>query len=423
MELSYDRTDSSSSSDELKEKSALTDELKEKIKKDCSILKFIEQTPEIVKYALEVSPHCLSYIENHTDEMLINSLDRNGIILHFKNPSASVVKHAIEKNHCYLNFQTTRDRGITLFLNQDHYEDTDSCAIENLSHEMLQLAVSDEGTNLLYIQNWDDILIRLALENDGHMLFYIRDPTPEFIEIAIRSNGCAIKHVKDPSYELKKMAVQSNGDAIRYIEPGEDLNGYEELCRYALLNTCTCFSSIKNPTYEIKKLAVGLSGYNIVYIEEQTDELVTTAIKNNPQALCHVKNPSYEHKRMAVQMDGTCIRIIKDPNNELLEIAVKNTFNALDWIENPSDDLIILGLRYSSNIPWIPHKLRDKVKGLFKRSIMNNSEPDESICSICLTELDANVYKTGCGHKFHVDCIKATIDNECNCPLCKKKFC
>ncbi len=54
-------------------------------------------------------------------------------------------------------------------------------------------------------------------------------------------------------------------------------------------------------------------------------------------------------------------------------------------------------------------------------------EDTEEICSICLEQLKyTEVYKTKCGHMFHIECIKNYINinnfTEVNCPNCRQEI-
>ena len=53
--------------------------------------------------------------------------------------------------------------------------------------------------------------------------------------------------------------------------------------------------------------------------------------------------------------------------------------------------------------------------------IMNNSDVDDDICSICLEDYNNNRIKLECHHCLHKDCLKRLINsqNEKKCPLCR----
>lgn len=57
---------------------------------------------------------------------------------------------------------------------------------------------------------------------------------------------------------------------------------------------------------------------------------------------------------------------------------------------------------------------------IFLTHINNNSVNEDDLCSICLCELDTDLYKTSCNHIFHLNCIRK-IKNYL-CPLCRKNI-
>ena len=44
-------------------------------------------------------------------------------------------------------------------------------------------------------------------------------------------------------------------------------------------------------------------------------------------------------------------------------------------------------------------------------------------CSICLSDLNSNVIELySCGHKYHEECIKKSLERSRLCPLCRRNI-
>merc|ERR1712098_663425 len=48
-----------------------------------------------------------------------------------------------------------------------------------------------------------------------------------------------------------------------------------------------------------------------------------------------------------------------------------------------------------------------------------SNQNEEEHCSICLQELQENIFQTKCKHKFHKECLEKWLDVSRVCPLCK----
>jgi len=56
-------------------------------------------------------------------------------------------------------------------------------------------------------------------------------------------------------------------------------------------------------------------------------------------------------------------------------------------------------------------------------SIPNLLPKEESFCAICLDDINDNMTKLDCGHKFHSKCINLWIEKgHKTCPMCRKSF-
>lgn len=73
--------------------------------------------------------------------------------------------------------------------------------------EIVGLAVSLAGRNILYIENPSEELFKLALRTDGEMIMYIKDPSEELQLISVESTfGFSLKFIKNPTEKVKLLA-------------------------------------------------------------------------------------------------------------------------------------------------------------------------------------------------------------------------
>ena len=61
----------------------------------------------------------------------------------------------------------------------------------------------------------------------------------------------------------------------------------------------------------------------------------------------------------------------------------------------------------------------DHIFNILKPSSKPKHLSDSDECSVCCNKLDAGVYTTKCGHKFHLDCIVTWYSKHVTCPLCR----
>ncbi|MFW9949792.1 MAG: DUF4116 domain-containing protein, partial [Candidatus Thorarchaeota archaeon] len=88
---------------------------------------------------------------------------------------------------------------------------------------------------------------------------------------------------------------------------------------------------VENQTEEMCFEAVSRNGLSLYYTQFKTDEIIRTAIKQNPHALNFIEQTD-EWCRLAVTEDGTSIQFVEKKTPELCLLAVRQNGGALSFI-------------------------------------------------------------------------------------------
>lgn len=172
--------------------------------------------------------------------------------------------------------------------------------------------------------------------------------------------------------EIIRLAIDNKPKAIRFvIEPSNEIQ------KYAIERDPKVLKYIKTPTEEAIRLAITKDANMIMCIENQTEELMLLAINSNPQSIRYIINPTIKVVRQAIEKDATIINAI--PSKTILRMMI------LDKLQT------------------------------------NAEATGTDACSICLEDLEGQIYKSSCEHEYHLDCIKTLVDEgTMECHMCKK---
>lgn len=101
-------------------------------------------------------------------------------------------------------------------------------------------------------------------------------------------------------------------------------------------------------TDDVCEKAVQLDGTNLRFVPNQTPELITLALQNNPSAIKHAKKEllTQEMVEFILSQNGHLIQYLPNEwlTEEIYQLAVQRNGNSIRWIENPSEELCLMAI-------------------------------------------------------------------------------
>lgn len=162
---------------------------------DESILRYVPQSPELCKWAIETGSSSIKYIEDQTPDLQLLAIEKNpSDIKYIRKPSSDALELSVRLKPS----------------NIEHIDQT-----EDLS----RLAITADPKLFNKIQNPSDSLVQLALELNGMNLEYVDGQTEEFSEIAIRQNPKSFRYVLDQTPKLARLAIELNPNNVEFLFP------------------------------------------------------------------------------------------------------------------------------------------------------------------------------------------------------------
>lgn len=171
------------------------DFIKKCVQIDSRILRFVEQKPELVEFAINICAGNISYIDNQTTELQIMAIQKDpGSIRHIRRPSLDAMRLCI----------SLKPKLITSI------EQTD---------ELCKIAINANPKLFEHILKPSDSLVQIAIELDGMNLAHVDDQSPELCAIAIKQNPNAFQYVLDQTPALARLAISLDPANVHYLMP------------------------------------------------------------------------------------------------------------------------------------------------------------------------------------------------------------
>jgi len=294
------------------------------------------------------------------------------------------------------------------------------------TEEQCTIAINNNVNAIYHIKKLSNKIYLQALKKDGLVLEIISTPTNEMIFTALRQNSSALQYVKEQTKEMIFMAVNKSPFSVSFIKnPTHDL--YYEIIEMNLkaykfmdkkfftsefINKCAIFHVKKDgmllehfheQTFELCSIAINQNPYAIQYIKltdlKEIEQLETLAVKKNGMVLEYVTSVSINIRKIAIQTsNGAVLQFIKtnDQSYGLCKLALSYDYNNLKYIKGKyirtilSDHLYVLS----------PYKMED--------------------CAICYSPSEKYFLKFRCNHLICRDCTVKIKSNDNPCPMCRR---
>lgn len=298
--------------------------------------------------------------------------------------------------------------------------------ISDPTEEQCQIAINNNINAIYYIKKLSNKIYLYALKKDGLILKIISKPTTEMIFTALRQNSHALQFVKDQTKEMILMAAKKSPFSVSFIKnPTLDL--YYELIEmnlktYKFMNNKLFTSEFINKSAMIH---VKKDGMLLEQFPEQTFELCTIAITQNPYAIQYIKLTDLKQieqlETLAVEKNGMVLEHVTSISTNILEIAIKTANGASLQYINKSEqtyDLCKLALSYDkNNLKYIKVKY---IRTILSDHLYILSPIKMDDCTICYSPTDKYFLKYKCKHIYCRDCtVKISMNNN-PCPMCRR---
>jgi hypothetical protein len=265
-----------------------------------------------------------------------------------------------------------------------------------------------------------------ALKKDGLILKIISKPTNEMIFTALRQNSLALEYVKDQTKEMIFMSLKKSPFSVSFIKnPTHDL--YYEIIEMNLKTYK--FMDKKLLTREfINKCAiihVKKDGMLLEHFPEQTFELCSIAINQNPYAIQYVKLTDLKEIKeleiQAVELNGMVLEYIKTSSTQILKIAIKTSNGAaLQFMSKHKQSYDICKLAISYNKNNLKYINEQYFRTILSDHLYYLSTKKLDDCAICYSPTEKYFLKFRCSHIFCRDCtVKISMDKS-PCPMCRR---
>ncbi len=159
------------------------------------ILRYVEQTPEISRFAVEVCEDNIVYIDDQTPELQVVAVEKNPMIIKYiRRPTLDVQRFAVNASPTLINALDQTD-------------------------ELCELVIKKDPALFYLISNPSTWLTNLAVKLDGMNLKYVDDQTHELCSIAIKQNPKSFQYVIDQTPALARLAISLYPDNVYYLIP------------------------------------------------------------------------------------------------------------------------------------------------------------------------------------------------------------
>lgn len=342
------------------------------------------------------------------------------------------------EENCYWKIKSGKKLSTSYFYDEDyvsHVEINDEHLAKNgmlikqicnPTEEQCTIAINNNVNAIYYIKKPSNKMYLQALKKDGLVLKIISNPTNEMIFTALRQNSHALQFVKDQIKEMILMAVKKSPFSVSFIKnPTLDL--YYEIVQMNLKTYKFMNNKLFTPEF-INKCAiihVKKDGMLLEHFPEQTFELCSIAINQNPYAIQYIKLTDLKEieqlETLAVKKNGMVLEYVTSVSINIRKIAIKTSNGAvLQFIKSneQSYDLCKLALSYDyNNLKYI--------KGKYIRTILSDhlyvlSPYKMEDCAICYSPSEKYFLKFRCNHLICRDCTIKIKSNDSPCPMCRR---
>ncbi|MGL5148991.1 MAG: hypothetical protein ACRC7N_00255 [Clostridium sp.] len=176
--------------------------------------------------------------------------------------------------------------------------------IENPSNEMKLIAVKSNGLAIRYIKGelGEDIK-REAIISNPLCVEYINDLSEDLLVLAVKNLWNSLKLIKNPSNRVIEEAVKTKGWALQFVnEP------WEELCVTAVKRDYDAIKYISNPSERVQLEAINTHWGAIKFIKNPTLASKIAAIKGDEESINYIAN--YDLDELKIFMKEN-LRVVK----------------------------------------------------------------------------------------------------------------
>jgi hypothetical protein len=294
------------------------------------------------------------------------------------------------------------------------------------TEEQCRIAINNNVNAIYHIKKPSNEMYLQALQKDGLVLKIISKSTSEMIFAALRQNSLALELVKDQTKEMIFMAVKKSPFAVSMIKnPNHDL--YYELMEMNLKTYKFMDKKLLTPDFINKSAMIHVKkdGMLLEQFPEQTFELCTIAITQNPYAIQYIKLTDLKEieqlETLAIEKNGMVFEYVTSASTNILKIAIKTSKGAaLQFMKKNEQtyDICKEAVSYDqNNVKYILNKNNKKILSNYWYALSITKIDD---CAICYSPTEKYFLKYKCNHFFCRDCtVKIAMDKQ-PCPMCRR---
>ena len=201
--------------------------------------------------------------------------------------------------------------------------------------------INEEQEYFKYINEnnkfYDQLCLQFVLLYED-ALKMIKNQTKEIILYSIEEYPSSIVYINEKfiNYDLYLDIVKSNGLTIQYIPP----NYYtDELIFSAIINNPKSIKYIDNPTDDVIDLIIYNNPKYIKYIYNLSESQCEKIMDLDNEYAKYINNPPNSIKNRMLNVDPSFAVLFDDPTQDDLIKAIQQNNSIFARIENPSDDI------------------------------------------------------------------------------------
>jgi hypothetical protein len=217
--------------------------------------------------------------------------------------------------------------------------------------------------------NHDDLLL-ILISIQGCFMNFIQEIVSRPIAKVLLENKALeefFKPVFSPDETDRLLFdLSKDGLLIKYIA-----NQTPDMCSIAVNQNPLAILHVTSPTEELWLSAVSKESYLFRSARNPSNALCWAALKSDPQLLFYMQEQATEEMCLfAVKSDGLLLKFVKNKTDKICKEAIKNNTESLKFIKNPSSELCILADRINLS------EYREKMNRLSTNQSFLNTRTD-----------------------------------------------